>query len=50
MQAKKPTREERRIIEHNKLDPRKWYVQKSSSTILQIVNTETKEVKVLNKS
>lgn len=49
MRATKPTREERAIIQQHKLDPCIWYVQKSYLSTLQIVNTQTNEVKVIQK-
>lgn len=49
MRAKKPTREERAILQQHKLDPHIWYVQKSYLSTLQIVNIQTNEVKVIEK-
>ena len=49
MQARKPTRDERNLLQKFSLDPHLWYVQKSSPTFLQVVNKDTKEVKILDR-
>lgn len=49
MKSKKPTRYQRQFLEKYNIDPRIWYVQKDTSTEMQIVNIQTNEVKVLPK-
>lgn len=44
MQGKKPTYEERKILEKNDLDTYEWLVQKHSTEFLQLVNKESGEV------
>ena len=43
MNGKKPTFNERKILERDGYDTRKWLVQKNTSEFLQIVNKDTKE-------
>ena len=44
MQGKKPTYEERKILEKNDLDTYEWLVQKHSTEFLKLVNKESGEV------
>jgi hypothetical protein len=50
MRGKKPTRNQRQIIEQNKLDTYKWLVQKDTADKLYVVHAETQEEKVLVKA
>lgn len=50
VRGRKPTYEERKIIEKAKYDTYSWLVTKNTSTFLELVHRETGEVKVLNKS
>lgn len=43
MKGKKPTWQERKILEKAGYDIYEWLVQKNAPTFLQIVNRETKE-------
>lgn len=47
MHGKKPTEAERKILESYGLDTYKWLVQKHSNDIMQIINRETSEEKVI---
>lgn len=47
--GRKPTYEERKIINCAKLDTYKWLVQKNTPTFLQLINRESGEVKILEK-
>ena len=49
MKSKKPNRTQRQLLEANGLDTRLWYVQKDTSTEMQIVNIKTTEVKIIMK-
>lgn len=49
MQGKRPTREQRKILERNKLDTYKWLVQKDTTSQLHIINSESKEKRILSK-
>lgn len=49
MQGKKPTYQERKILEANGYDPMEWLIQKNAVDFIQIVNRETKEEKVIQK-
>lgn len=49
MQGKKPTYQERKILESNGYDPYEWLVQKNAVDFIQIVNRDTKEIKVIQK-
>jgi len=49
MQAKKPTYEQKKILEKLKLDPHQWYVQKDNISFIQIRNTETGEIRKIEK-
>lgn len=47
--GRKPTREERKIINNFKLDTYMWLVQKNTTTQLFLIHKETKEVKIIDK-
>ena len=49
MQGKKPSREERKILEANGLDTYTWLVQKSNIKYIQVVNKETGEIRKIDK-
>lgn len=49
MKSKKPNRTQRRLLEANDLDTRLWYIQKDTSTEMQIINIQTNEVKIILK-
>lgn len=49
MQGKKPSYEERKILQAEGLDTYVWLVQKNSPKFIQIVNKETGEIKKLEK-
>ena len=48
MQGRKPYREEWKIFERFGLDSREWLVQKANTWVMQIINKNTGEVKVLD--
>ena len=48
MQGRKPTRAEWKIFEQSNLDSREWWVQKATTSYLQIVNKTTGEVKTIS--
>ena len=50
MKAKKPTYQQRKLIERENLDTYKWYVQKDSPQEMQIKNVETEEIRIIQKS
>lgn len=47
MQGKKPTYEERKILMKKGIDTYAWLVQKHTNREMQLVNRETREVKVI---
>lgn len=47
--GRKPTREERKLIQKAKLDTYMWLVQKNTTTQLFLLNRETQEIKVIDK-
>lgn len=49
IKGRKPTREERKIIEKAKLDTYTWFVQKNTNTELYLLHKETGERKVIIK-
>lgn len=49
MKGKRPTRNQRLVLEKNGLDTYKWLVQKDTPTMMQVIHTDTKEIKTLNK-
>jgi hypothetical protein len=50
MKGRKPTREERKTINDAGLDTWIWLVQKNTNDIMQVINKETGEEKIINKS
>lgn len=50
MMKKKPTYNQRKWIERNKLDPKKWYIQKDTPEFMQIVHVDSQETRTINKS
>ena len=49
MNGKKPTREERKVLEKHGLDTYVWLVQKNTKDWMQIINSETGEVRKIDK-
>ena len=49
IKGRKPTREERKIIEKAKLDTYAWFVQKNTNTELYLLHKETGERKIITK-
>ena len=49
MRAKKPTYQQRKILEQNKLDTTIWYVQKDTPEFMQVKHVKTGEEKTLMK-
>lgn len=49
MKGKKPTNNQRKVIERNGLDPTRWYVQKDTPNRMQVVDTHSGETKELSK-
>lgn len=49
MKGKKPTREQRKLLQENKLDTYKWYVQKDTPNEMQLVHADTGEIKIVKK-
>lgn len=50
MQAKKPTRAQRKLIEKQNLDPYVWYVSKDTTEKIELKHVETGEVKTFDKT
>lgn len=49
IRGRKPTRDERKVLEKNKLDTYVWLIQSNNPSYLQVVNRDTGEVKQLAK-
>jgi hypothetical protein len=47
--GKKPTYEQRKIMQRNGIDTYMWLVQSETPNELRIIHRETKEVKVIDK-
>lgn len=47
MKGKNPTREQKKIMQENKLNPYEWLVLKNPPTELHIQHRESKEVKII---
>ena len=47
--GRKPTREERKLIQKAKLNTYEWFVQKNTVTELVVLHKETQEQKIINK-
>jgi len=48
MKGKKPTREQKKIIEKNNLNPREWLVLKNPTGVLVVQHRDSKEELTLN--
>lgn len=49
MQGKKATYQQRKLLKANNLDTYKWFVQKDSPKIMQVVHIETGETRTISK-
>lgn len=49
MKGRKPTREERKIIQNAGLDTYSWLVQKNTTNEMQVIHAETKQQKIIKK-
>lgn len=50
MKGKRPTRNQRFILEQNNLNTYKWLIQKDTPTMVQVVNVDNpKDIRILTK-
>lgn len=48
-QPKRPTRDQKKVIEQHKLNPSNWFVERDTPAEMVIVHRETGTVKVIRK-
>lgn len=48
MKGKKPTRQQKKILQDTKLNPNNWLVLKNPTNELHIQNRETKRIRIIN--
>ena len=49
IRGRKPTYEERKILQKNGYDTYDWLVTKSTPTFIEIVNKDNGDIKIINK-